>query len=138
MQELDEARLREIAASAADRMELWASFLQTFGVTSMAEVGVYRGDYAARMLTEAPGIERYYMIDPWRHLDDWNKPANQPDDIFEKFFSLPRPDTGRRGTGLGLVFAREVATLHGGGARLANHPDGGAIATLTLPRRVVR
>ncbi len=87
MQELDETRLREIAASAADRMELWTSFLQTFGVTSMAEVGVYRGDYAARMLTETPGIERYYMIDPWRHLDDWNKPANQPDDIFEGFFS---------------------------------------------------
>ena len=65
-------------------------------------------------------------------------PAFAEDRIFEKFFSLPRPDTGRRGTGLGLAFVREVATLHGGGARLANHPDGGAIATLTLPRRVVR
>ena len=65
-------------------------------------------------------------------------PAFAEERVFEKFFSLPRPDTGRRGTGLGLVFAREVATLHGGGARLANHPDGGAIATLTLPRRVVR
>jgi two-component system sensor histidine kinase CreC len=65
-------------------------------------------------------------------------PAFAEDRIFEKFFSLPRPDTGRRGTGLGLAFVREVATLHGGGARLANHPDGGAIATLTLPRRVAR
>jgi two-component system sensor histidine kinase CreC len=54
--------------------------------------------------------------------------------VFEKFFSLPRPDTGRKGTGLGLAFVREVATLHGGGARLANHADGGAVATLTLPR----
>jgi two-component system sensor histidine kinase CreC len=65
-------------------------------------------------------------------------PAFAEDRIFEKFFSLPRPDTGRRGTGLGLAFVREVATLHGGGARLANHPDGGALATLTLPRRVAR
>src|SRR4051812_19171561 len=87
MEELDETRLREIAASAVDRVALWTSFLQMFGVTSMAEVGVYRGDYAARMLREAPGIEHYYMIDPWRHLDDWNKPANQPDDIFERFFT---------------------------------------------------
>jgi two-component system sensor histidine kinase CreC len=55
--------------------------------------------------------------------------------VFEKFFSLPRPDTGRKGTGLGLAFVREVATLHGGAAKLANHPDGGAIATLALPRR---
>jgi two-component system sensor histidine kinase CreC len=54
--------------------------------------------------------------------------------LFEKFFSLPRPDTGRKGTGLGLAFVREVATLHGGAARLANHPDGGAVATLVLPR----
>jgi two-component system sensor histidine kinase CreC len=54
--------------------------------------------------------------------------------LFEKFFSLPRPDTGKKGTGLGLAFVREVAQLHGGSARLANHPDGGAVATLTLPR----
>ena len=53
--------------------------------------------------------------------------------VFEKFFSLPRPDTGRKGTGLGLAFVREVAALHGGTARLTNHPDGGAIATLALP-----
>ncbi|CAN5442467.1 hypothetical protein BH10ACT10_BH10ACT10_19950 [soil metagenome] len=85
MQELDESRLREIAGAAGDRLELWASFLTAFDVASMAEVGVYRGDFAARMLGEAPAIERYYMIDPWRHLDDWNKPANQPDDIFEQF-----------------------------------------------------
>jgi two-component system, OmpR family, sensor histidine kinase CreC len=58
--------------------------------------------------------------------------------VFEKFFSLPRPDTGRKGTGLGLAFVREVATLHGGAARLTNHPDGGAIATLALPRRALR
>jgi two-component system sensor histidine kinase CreC len=54
--------------------------------------------------------------------------------VFEKFYSLPRPDTGRKGTGLGLAFVREVATLHGGGARLANHPEGGAIATLVIPQ----
>ena len=58
--------------------------------------------------------------------------------VFEKFFSLPRPDTGRKGTGLGLAFVREVATLHGGAARLTTHPDGGAIATLALPRRALR
>jgi two-component system sensor histidine kinase CreC len=53
--------------------------------------------------------------------------------VFEKFFSLPRPGTGRKSTGLGLAFVREVAQLHGGTARLANHPDGGAVATMVLP-----
>jgi len=54
--------------------------------------------------------------------------------VFEKFFSTARPDSGRKGTGLGLAFVREVAALHGGTARLANHPEGGAVATLLLPR----
>ena len=60
------------------------------------------------------------------------------DRVFEKFFSLPRPDTGRKGTGLGLAFVREVAVLHGGAARLSNHPEGGAVATLILPRALPR
>ena len=53
--------------------------------------------------------------------------------MFEKFFSTARPDSGKKGTGLGLAFVKEVAALHGGTARLANHPEGGAVATLLLP-----
>ena len=49
-------------------------------------MGVYRGQFAAKLLDACADIERYYMIDPWRHLEDWNKPANQPDDIFEQFY----------------------------------------------------
>lgn len=59
-------------------------------------------------------------------------PAYAQDRAFEKFFSTPRP-SGKKGTGLGLAFVREVAQLHGGQARLANHADGGALATLSLP-----
>ena len=60
-------------------------------------------------------------------------PPYAADRLFEKFFSTPRPG-GRKGTGLGLAFVREVAQLHGGNARLANHPEGGAVATLSIPR----
>jgi hypothetical protein len=42
----------------------------------MAEVGVYRGEFAARILEAVPSIERYLLIDPWRHLPMWNKPYN--------------------------------------------------------------
>lgn len=54
--------------------------------------------------------------------------------IFERFYSLPRPATGRKSTGLGLAFVQEVAKLHGGVARFANHPEAGAVAEIELPR----
>lgn len=86
MTELTEAELRELVAPSGDRMELWASFLRARDIRTAAEVGVYRGAFAERMLTECPALERYYLLDPWRHLDDWNKPANKSDDVFEGFF----------------------------------------------------
>jgi len=52
---------------------------------------------------------------------------------FERFYSLPRPGGGSRSSGLGLCFAAEAVALHGGEARLANRPGGGAVATLLLP-----
>jgi len=53
--------------------------------------------------------------------------------LFERFYSLPRPATGRKSTGLGLAFVREVARVHGGDADFANAAGGGAIARLILP-----
>jgi two-component system sensor histidine kinase CreC len=53
--------------------------------------------------------------------------------VFEKFYSLRRPDSGRKGTGLGLSFVQEIALLHRGRASLRNHPDGGAEAELAVP-----
>lgn len=52
--------------------------------------------------------------------------------LFERFYSLPRPDTGAKSTGLGLSFVREVAHLHGGEIRLENRPGGGARATFSV------
>jgi two-component system sensor histidine kinase CreC len=53
--------------------------------------------------------------------------------VFDKFFSLQRPDTGKKSTGLGLNFVREVAILHGGDISLENLPEKGLRAVLTLP-----
>jgi two-component system sensor histidine kinase CreC len=55
--------------------------------------------------------------------------------VFERFFSLPRPDTGRKSTGLGLNFTREVAELHHGRLVLENR-NPGTRARLILPIRV--
>lgn len=53
--------------------------------------------------------------------------------IFERFYSLARPDTGLRSSGLGLSFVREVARLHGGTVALSDREGGGAEAALELP-----
>lgn len=55
--------------------------------------------------------------------------------IFERFYSLARPGTQRKSTGLGLPFVKEVAALHGGEITLKNLPSGGVEARLILPAK---
>lgn len=52
--------------------------------------------------------------------------------IFERFFSLPRPDGTPRSTGLGLSLAREIAKLHHGDISVDNRPGGGVSAVLSV------
>ena len=55
------------------------------------------------------------------------------DKIFEKFYSLKRPDSGRKSTGLGLNLVRQVALLHNGRIELKNRVPRGVTAILSLP-----
>ena len=43
--------------------------------------------------------------------------------VFERFYSLPRPETGQKSTGLGLNFVKEVAELHHGFVELKREQD---------------
>jgi two-component system sensor histidine kinase CreC len=53
--------------------------------------------------------------------------------LFERFFSLPRPDGKEKSTGLGLCFVKEIAELHQGSIHISNAEDGGVLAVLALP-----
>ena len=53
--------------------------------------------------------------------------------LTERFYSLPRPGSGRKSTGLGLNFVQEVVSLHGGELRVGN-VEGGVEVSLSLPR----
>ncbi|RLU10061.1 two-component system sensor histidine kinase CreC [Pseudomonas prosekii] len=44
--------------------------------------------------------------------------------LTERFYSLPRPDSGRKSTGLGLNFVEEVVKLHGGQMNVGNVAGG--------------
>lgn len=52
--------------------------------------------------------------------------------LTERFYSLPRPGSGRKSTGLGLNFVQEVAELHGGELHIGN-VEGGVEVRLVLP-----
>jgi len=47
-------------------------------------------------------------------------PPHVSSKLFTRFFSVARPDTGRRGTGLGLRFVRKIMQLHGGEITIKN------------------
>ena len=62
-------------------------------------------------------------------------PDYAEDKVFEKFYSLARPHSRKKSTGLGLPFVKEIAELHHGRVTLKNAAEGGgAVATLSLPR----
>lgn len=84
---LTDELIRECASRSKCRIDLWVHLLRLANIERMAEIGVYRGCFAARILRDCGLIEKYYMIDPWRHLDHWDKPANDTDRAFEEFLS---------------------------------------------------
>ena len=45
------------------------------------------GDFARHVLQQCGSIERYFMIDPWASLPDWNKPFNVDTQVFEDVYA---------------------------------------------------
>lgn len=72
---------------AESREALWAQMLAHRLPRAVLEIGVWRGDFTALALKAAPSIERYFMIDPWRPLDAWNKPYNVDAPSFDEHYA---------------------------------------------------
>ena len=60
-------------------------------------------------------------------------PDYAKDRVFERFYSLKRPQTGRKSTGLGLSLVNEIMLLHQGQVAIENSLEGGAIVRLAFP-----
>ncbi len=60
-------------------------------------------------------------------------PKYAVDKIFDRFYSLKRPDTGRKSSGLGLSLVKEIMLLHNGSVELTNSQEGGVRAVLRFP-----
>jgi len=62
-------------------------------------------------------------------------PEDKLEKIFERYYQITDPVKGayNMGTGIGLYYARRLATLHHGAITASNNADRGATFTLTLP-----
>lgn len=69
----------------------------------------------------------------WIDDDGPGVPDYARERVFDRFYSLQHPDTGKKSSGLGLCFVREAAELHNGSARLENRAPKGTRAILELP-----
>ncbi len=91
--------------------------------------------------TPTGGTVTLSLLVDWRFatftVDDTGPgiPAYARDKVYDRFFSLPRPDTGRKSSGLGLSLVREVARRHGGEFTITNRPQGGCHARLSIRLR---
>lgn len=138
---------REVAAAAAPRLEqrglrlaeelpvrvqvLGDAFLLRLALGNLLENAIAfspAGGVLECRIASAGGRIQFALRDHGDGVPDYAR-----DHVFERFYSLPRPDGAARSSGLGLPLVREVALLHRGGVALANHPGGGAVATLDLP-----
>jgi predicted O-methyltransferase YrrM len=88
------------STTARCREGLWAKVIQDVQARNVLELGVWKGAFAEQMLHQCPNIARYYMLDPWQHLDHWNKPSNVDQQTFASIYAeaLARTDFahGRR------------------------------------------
>ena len=79
-------KLTHILGKSNDRFDISVGIINELNFTKIAELGVYRGDYAKKILENCHNVDKYTMIDPWRNLSDWNKPANKDNNTFKEFF----------------------------------------------------
>jgi signal transduction histidine kinase len=76
-----------------------------------------RGDeIAVEVRDQGPGIPEEFL-----------------DKIFDRFVQVPRDGTKRRGTGIGLAIAQNIAHLHRGVITAANSENGGCTFRISLP-----
>ena len=153
LERVQDVSLHALASEVVDAMSAHAAARQVGLVLESGEDAMVEGDplllrsAVANLVDNAidfspVGSEVRVAIrtdDGMVHLTVTDRGAGIPeyarDKVFEKFYSLARPHSSRKSTGLGLSFVQRIAALHRGRVRLENGADGGAVATLSLRRR---
>ncbi|MEM9273586.1 MAG: class I SAM-dependent methyltransferase [Cyanobacteria bacterium P01_F01_bin.143] len=84
---ITDSNFENLIADSQSKIQLWNRILRATKVKTMVEVGVWKGNFAAKILKRCKFIEKYYMIDPWAKLPDWNKPFNVDTEAFAEVYA---------------------------------------------------
>ena len=78
--------LGKVLQKSEDRVQFCIELVNELSLRNIAEIGVYRGDFAKEVLEKSQSIDKYTMVDPWRNLTHWNKPWNKDNDTFDGYY----------------------------------------------------
>lgn len=96
---------------------------------NLIDNAIYYGQRAELWITDSADELRIYLRDHGPGI-----PADKISRAFEPYSRLNPKGSIQTGHGLGLSIARNIARAHGGEILLENHPGGGLLAVLVLPR----
>ncbi|MEP3636151.1 MAG: class I SAM-dependent methyltransferase [Paracoccaceae bacterium] len=83
-----ESHLARSAKETSNRKAFLSRILTLAESKDVCEVGVWRGELSAYLLEHCPDIHNYTMVDPWRSLDNWNKPLNKSKPVFDEAYRM--------------------------------------------------
>lgn len=82
----EDLQFNKIGTGLDSRYQLWEQILRNTKAQIVAEIGVWKGTFAKYILERCDLITRYYMIDPWANLPNWNKPFNVSTEEFNEIY----------------------------------------------------
>lgn len=101
------------------RHQYWINFVNRNQCKKVLEIGVFKGLFSQKILNNCPCIEEYIMLDPWRNLTDWNKPANLTDCELQEVYQQAINNT--------LPFKKKITVLRGTTLEVIDQIDDGSL-----------
>jgi two-component system sensor histidine kinase CreC len=129
---LELAGIRAHSGIAADAVVRGERFLLRQALLNLIDNAIEFTPRGGRIDIGADPDPGHGAVTVWVRNDGEPVPDYALPRLTERFYSLARPGSGRKSTGLGLNLVQEVAQLHGGEFNIANEP-GGVRASLAIP-----
>lgn len=85
MIEPDRTLIQKCISDSNNRFDFWIKLINCIDIQSLVEIGVFRGEFSKKIMRGCEGVKKYYMIDPWKNLANWDKPANIDDSTFNEY-----------------------------------------------------